>query len=44
MKKNDLVEVKIEDMSDSGEGIGHVDGLTLFVKDAVIGWNYASRE
>ena len=37
MKKNDLVEVKIEDMSDSGEGIGHVDGLTLFVKDAVIG-------
>lgn len=37
MKKNDLVEVLIEDMSDSGEGIGHVDGLTLFVKDAVIG-------
>ena len=37
MKKNDLVEVIIEDMSDSGEGIGHVDGLTLFVKDAVIG-------
>ena len=37
MKKNDLVEVIIEDMSDNGEGLGHVDGLTLFVKDAVIG-------
>lgn len=37
MKKNDLVEVQIEDMSESGEGIGHADGLTLFVKDAVIG-------
>ncbi|MGN0165641.1 MAG: 23S rRNA (uracil(1939)-C(5))-methyltransferase RlmD [Lachnospiraceae bacterium] len=37
MKKNDLVEVDIEDMSDNGEGIGHADGLTLFVKDAVIG-------
>lgn len=37
MKKNDLIEVYIEDMSDTGEGIGHVNGLTLFVKDAVIG-------
>lgn len=37
MKKNDVVEVLIEDMSDTGEGIGHADGLTLFVKDAVIG-------
>lgn len=37
MKKNDEVILKIEDMSETGEGIGHVDGLTLFVKDAVIG-------
>ncbi len=37
MKKNDLVEVTIEDMSDTGEGIGRACGLTLFVKDAVIG-------
>lgn len=37
MKKNDLVEVKIEDIGMDGEGIGKVDGYTLFVKDAVIG-------
>jgi 23S rRNA (uracil1939-C5)-methyltransferase len=37
VKKNDEVKVLIEDMSESGEGIGHFDGLTLFVKDAVIG-------
>ncbi len=36
-KKNDFVEVYIEDMSDSGEGIGHADGMTFFVKNAVIG-------
>ncbi len=42
MKKNDELIVKIEDMSENGEGIGHValkEGgrMTLFVKDAVIG-------
>ena len=36
-KKNDLVEVKIEDIGMDGEGIGKVDGYTLFVKDAIIG-------
>lgn len=37
IKKNDLFEVFIEDMSEAGEGIGKVEGYTLFVKDAVIG-------
>lgn len=37
MKKNDLVQVRIEDMGVSGEGIGKIDGFALFVKDAVIG-------
>lgn len=37
MNKNDEVTVTIEDMGEGGEGIGHADGLTLFVKDAVIG-------
>ncbi len=37
MKKNDLVKVQIEDMGVGGEGIGKVDGFTLFIKDAVIG-------
>ena len=36
-QKNDLVTVTIEDMGTDGEGIGKVDGYTLFVKDAVIG-------
>ena len=36
-KKNDLVTVTIEDIGSDGEGIGKVDGFTLFVKDAVIG-------
>ena len=37
MKKDDLVKIFIEDMGKDGEGIGKVDGFTLFVKDAVIG-------
>ncbi len=37
MDKNQLVEVRIEDFTRDGEGIGRADGYTLFVKDAVIG-------
>lgn len=37
MKKDDLVTLTIEDMGVDGEGIGHTDGYTLFVKDALIG-------
>lgn len=37
MKKNDEFIFSIDDMGVNGEGIGHVDGLALFVKDAVIG-------
>lgn len=36
-QKNDILTVSIEDMSTEGEGIGKVDGFTLFIKDAVIG-------
>ena len=36
-KKGDILEIKIEDMSDEGLGIGKAEGYTLFVKDAVIG-------
>lgn len=36
-KKNDIVTVSIEDIGNDGEGIGKVEGYTLFVKDAVIG-------
>ena len=37
MKKNDVFTVLIEDMSDTGEGIGKLDGFIWFIKDAVIG-------
>lgn len=36
-KKNDILTVTIEDIGNDGEGIGKVNGYTLFVKDAVIG-------
>ena len=36
-QKNDVVIIRIEDMSQTGEGIGKADGYTLFVKDTVIG-------
>ena len=35
--KNDIVTVTIEDIGTEGEGIGKVDGFTLFIKDAVVG-------
>lgn len=37
MNKNEIVTVEITDIGVSGEGIGHVDGYTLFIKDAIIG-------
>lgn len=43
MKKNDVIELTIEDMGTDGEGIGHVNaeagerGIAVFVKDAVMG-------
>ncbi len=37
MKKNEKIIVTIEDIGVNGEGIGKVDGYTLFVKDAIIG-------
>lgn len=36
-KKNDMLTVTIEDIGHDGEGIGKIDGYTVFVKDAVIG-------
>ena len=36
-KKGDQLDIDISDMGINGEGIGKIDGYTLFVKDAVIG-------
>lgn len=35
--KDDVVRITIGDIGTDGEGIGKIDGYTLFVKDAVIG-------
>ncbi|MBM6751680.1 23S rRNA (uracil(1939)-C(5))-methyltransferase RlmD [Mediterraneibacter glycyrrhizinilyticus] len=37
MQKNDMAVIEITDIGVNGEGIGKVDGYTLFAKDAVIG-------
>lgn len=42
-KKNDIVTVVIEDIGTDGEGIGKIQGYTLFVKDAVIGDTVQAR-
>ncbi len=37
LEKNQEFEVTVEDMGNEGEGIGHIDGMAVFVKDAVVG-------
>lgn len=37
MNKNDIATVLITDIGVNGEGIGKIDGYTLFVKDTVVG-------
>ena len=37
VKKNDLIEILIEDIGSNGEGIGKYQGYTLFVKDTTVG-------
>ncbi len=37
MQKNDIITLTIEDMGINGEGIGRYNGMTFFVKDAVVG-------
>ena len=43
LEKNDIVRLTISDIGTDGEGIGKVDGYTLFVKDAVIGDTITAR-
>lgn len=37
IKKNDVFQLTIDDMNDTGEGVGRTDGYIWFVKDAIIG-------
>ena len=43
MQKNDVIELTIEDMSVDGEGIGKVEGMAFFVKDAIVGDKILAR-
>lgn len=43
MQKNDIINLKIEDMGIDGEGIGKCEGMTFFVKDALIGDSIKAR-
>lgn len=42
-QKNDIFVVEIKDIGNDGEGIGKVDGYTLFVKDAIVGDTVEAR-
>ncbi|MGN0275823.1 MAG: 23S rRNA (uracil(1939)-C(5))-methyltransferase RlmD [Hominisplanchenecus sp.] len=37
MKKDDLIDIIIEDIGSDGAGVGKADGFTLFVKDTIPG-------
>lgn len=37
LNKNDVIELVIDNLGINGEGIAHVDGLTVFVKGALVG-------
>jgi 23S rRNA (uracil1939-C5)-methyltransferase len=43
MKKNDIFPLTIVDMGVDGEGIGKYEGMTFFVKDALIGDQIEAR-
>ncbi len=43
MNKNELIELTIEDISSEGLGIGHANGMAVFVKDAVVGDRIIAR-
>ena len=42
-QKNEIITVTIEDIGSEGQGIGKVDGFTLFVKDTVVGDTIEAR-
>ena len=37
MKKDDIIKMNIEDLSIEGLGIGHCEGMAVFVNDTVKG-------
>lgn len=43
MRKNDRIELWIDDMNNLGFGVGHIDGLTVFVRGGVVGERVAAK-
>ncbi len=43
MNKNELYEIEITDIGNDGEGIGHIDNMAVFIKDALIGDKLVTR-
>ena len=43
LKKNQEITLTIDDLGNNGEGIGHVDGYALFVKNALPGETIRAR-
>ena len=43
MKKNDTFHIEITDQGSDGEGIGHYEGMTFFIKDTIIGDTVLAR-
>ena len=37
MEKGQIVQIKIEDMTNEGQGLGRSNGFAIFVKGAVVG-------
>lgn len=43
MRKNDRIELLIEDLGADGSGIGKIDSMVFFVKDALVGDRVAAK-
>ena len=37
LRKNDLIELEITDISNDGNGVGHYNGITIFVPAVAVG-------
>lgn len=43
MRKNEMVRVTVTDMNNLGYGVGHLDGLTVFVRGGVVGETVSAK-
>lgn len=43
LKKNDIVEVEVVDLTHEGQGVAKIDGFVFFVDNALPGENISMR-